>query len=98
MRRSRQTAQLMRLVDDLLDVSRISSGRLELRKEPVDAGDIMRDAVATVRPWSTDPAMNSISKYRAEPVMLEADAARLAQVLANLLNNAARYTPSGGSI
>ena len=95
---SRQAAQLVRLIDDLLDVSRISSGRLELRKAPVALADIMRDAVATVRPLLDRMGHELIVDVPTEPVVLDADAARLAQVLANLLNNAARYTPSGGRI
>ncbi len=95
---SRQAAQLVRLIDDLLDVSRISSGRLELRKAPVALADIMRDAVATVRPLLDRMGHELIVDVPTEPVVLDADAARLAQVLANLLNNAARYTPRGGRI
>ena len=95
---SRQAAQLVRLVDDLLDVSRISSGRLQLRKSRVKLGDIVRDAVAAVRPLMERSGHQLDVAASPEPIALEADAARLTQVLANLLNNAARYTPAGGRI
>jgi two-component system CheB/CheR fusion protein len=95
---SRQAAQLVRLIDDLLDVSRISSGRLQLRKAHVRLADIVRDAVAAVRPMIERAGHQLSIDVPREPIMLEADAARLTQVVANLLNNAARYTPSGGKI
>ncbi len=95
---ARQAAQLVRLIDDLLDVSRISSGRLRLRKAPVLVADIVRDAVATVRPLIDRSSHDLAVTLPGEPIVLEADAARLAQVLANLLNNAARYTPGNGRI
>jgi two-component system CheB/CheR fusion protein len=95
---SRQTGQLVRLIDDLLDVSRISSGRLQLRKARVALADIVRDAVAAVQPL-IDRSRHELSvDLPRERILLDADAARLTQVLANLLNNAARYTPSGGKI
>ena len=95
---SRQAAQLVRLIDDLLDVSRITSGRLQLRKAPVVLGEIVRDAVAAVRPLFDRARHDLKLRVPAEPIVLDADAARLTQVLANLLNNAARYTPPGGRI
>ncbi|HET7608210.1 MAG TPA: ATP-binding protein, partial [Gammaproteobacteria bacterium] len=95
---SRQAAQLVRLIDDLLDVSRISSGRLRLRKTRVKLTDVVRDAVAAVRPMIERSGHQLELEAPREPIMLEADPARLTQVLANLLNNAARYTPSGGKI
>ena len=95
---SRQAAQLVRLIDDLLDVSRISSGRLQLRKSRIKLADIVRDAVAAVRPLIERSGHQLEVDVPREPIVLEADAARLTQVLANLLNNAARYTPAGGKI
>jgi signal transduction histidine kinase/ActR/RegA family two-component response regulator len=95
---ARQAAQLVRLIDDLLDVSRISSGRLQLRKTRVMFSDVVRDAVAAVRPLVDRSGHQLKVEMPREPIMLEADAARLTQVLANLLNNAARYTPAGGKI
>jgi two-component system, chemotaxis family, CheB/CheR fusion protein len=95
---SRQAAQLVRLIDDLLDVSRISSGRLQLRKSRVRLSDIVRDAVAAVRPMIERAGHQLSVDAPREPIVLEADAARLTQVVANLLNNATRYTPAGGKI
>jgi two-component system CheB/CheR fusion protein len=94
----RQTTQLVRLIDDLLDVSRISSGRLRLRKGHVTIADIVRDAVATVRPLIDRAGHELAVVLPSEPLAVDGDAARLTQVLANLLNNAARYTPTGGRI
>ncbi len=95
---SRQAAQLVRLIDDLLDVSRISSGRLQLRKAAVALAGIIRDAVAAVRPLIERSGHQLKVDAPHERIMLYADAARLTQVVANLLNNAARYTPAGGRI
>jgi len=95
---SRQVTHLVRLVDDLLDVSRITQGKITLRKEPVRLSELVAQAVETVRP-SIEPSGHSVSvSLPAEPLQLDADPARLAQVLANLLSNAAKYTPPGGSI
>jgi two-component system CheB/CheR fusion protein len=95
---ARQAAQLVRLIDDLLDVSRISSGRLRLKKSPVAVADIVRDAVGAVRPLLEREGHELLVTVPDEPIVLEADSARLTQVLANLLNNAVRYTPRGGKI
>jgi two-component system CheB/CheR fusion protein len=95
---SRQAAQLVRLIDDLLDVSRIRSGRLRLRKMPVALADVVRDAVAAVRPLIDRSGHELTVQTPPDAVVLDADAARLTQVLANLLNNSARYTPTGGKI
>jgi two-component system CheB/CheR fusion protein len=95
---SRQAAQLVRLIDDLLDVSRIGSGRLQLRKRAVALADIVRDAVAAVRPLLERSKHELAVDVPPEPIMLDADAARLTQVIANVLNNAIRYTPNGGRI
>jgi two-component system CheB/CheR fusion protein len=95
---ARQAAQLVRLIDDLLEVSRVTSGRLRLRKTPVAVPDIVRDAVAAVRPLIDRSGQQLTVLTPTQPILLDADAARLTQVLANLLNNAARYTPSGGQI
>jgi two-component system, chemotaxis family, CheB/CheR fusion protein len=95
---ARQATQLVRLIDDLLDVSRISSGRLRLRKGPVVVADIVRDAVATVRPLIERSGHELVVALPNEPIVLDGDAARLTQVLANLLNNSARYTAGNGRI
>jgi len=95
---NRQVQQMVRLVDDLLDVARISRNRLELRKEQVELESIVRSAVETSRPV-LDAAQNDLSiSLPAEPVLLDADPVRLAQVFSNLLNNAAKYSEPGGHI
>ncbi|HKI01863.1 MAG TPA: ATP-binding protein [Thermoanaerobaculia bacterium] len=94
----RQVRQLSRLIDDLLDVSRITSGRIGLRKEPVDLRTILEHAVQTARPLIDARRHHLAVSYPAEPVWLAADPTRLEQVVANLLNNAAKYTEDGGSL
>jgi PAS domain S-box-containing protein len=94
----RQLEHLVRLVDDLLDVSRITRGRLELRKERVTLASVMKSAIDTSRPL-IEAARHELSIELPErEVYLDADPVRLAQVFANLLNNAARYTDDGGRI
>ena len=89
---------MVRLVDDLLDVSRITRGKIELRPEPVDLAAIVRAAVETGRPL-IDAGRHDLEVALPEtPLTLHADPVRLAQVLGNLLNNAAKYTPRGGRI
>jgi signal transduction histidine kinase len=94
----RQVRQLTRLVDDLLDVSRITQGKIELQRRPVSVIDAVVAAAETLRP-STDPRGQSLTLDLPEtsPVV-SADPARLAQVLENLLSNASKYTDPGGSI
>jgi two-component system CheB/CheR fusion protein len=94
----RQTGQLVRLVDDLLDISRIRGGKLRLRKSLVNLADVVRDAVTAVRPMIERAEHELTILLPHERVMLDADHTRLTQVLANLLNNAARYTPKNGRI
>jgi signal transduction histidine kinase len=94
----RQVALMARLIDDLLDVSRITRGRVELRKELVDLARVAADALETARPLLQERGHQLETALPEEPVRLEADPARLAQVLANLLNNAAKYTEPGGRI
>jgi two-component system CheB/CheR fusion protein len=93
-----QTRQLVRLVDDLLDVSRITSGKITLRKERVELASAMRNAVDAARPLIEEAGHELIVALPPRPIFLEADPARLAQILSNLLTNAARYTPDGGRI
>jgi signal transduction histidine kinase/DNA-binding response OmpR family regulator len=95
---ARQVDQLVRLVDDLLDVSRIMRGRIELRKEPVELASVIARAIETVRPLIDAQSQRLIVTTPADPVWLDADALRLAQVVANLLNNAAKYTEKAGQI
>lgn len=94
----RQLAHLVRLIDDLLDVSRVSQGKIELRKEKVAAADVVRAAIEASRPF-IDAAGHSLAvDVSSQPLWLDADLTRLSQVVANLLNNAAKYTPHGGHI
>lgn len=94
----RQTAQLTRLVDDLLDVARISTGKIALRRAPLDYRDVVRASVEASLPEMTARAQRFALDMADEALPVAGDAARLIQVLQNLLNNAARYTPEGGTI
>jgi two-component system CheB/CheR fusion protein len=94
----RQVRQLVRMVDDLLEASRISGGRLRLRKGPTLLSDVVRDAVSATTLLIDQAKQRLTVDVPDEPVLLDADAARLTQVLSNLLSNASRYTPSGGHI
>ena len=94
----RQVGQLARLVDDLLDVSRISTGKIELKKEPTNLVHIVNAAVEVSRPH-IEAAHHKLSiSFPDGPTSLVADPARLTQVFSNLLNNAAKYTRRGGRI
>jgi PAS domain S-box-containing protein len=95
---SRQTDQMTRLVDDLLDVSRITRGKIELRKQRVELRSVINDAVEASRPLIEQCGHTLAVELPTEPLTLEADPTRLAQVLLNLLNNAAKYTERGGHI
>ncbi len=90
--------QLVRLIDDLLDVSRITQGRLELRKEKLDLAVSMRMAVETSRPLIQSRQHTLHVSAQPETFFVDADATRIAQVFANLLNNSAKYSPPGSSI
>jgi PAS domain S-box-containing protein len=94
----RQVRYMARLMDDLLDVSRITHGKLELRKERIDLASIVQGAVETSRPLIEERGQRLTVELPAEPVWLEADPVRLAQVFANLLNNAAKYSDHGRDI
>jgi signal transduction histidine kinase/ActR/RegA family two-component response regulator len=94
----RQVNQMVRLVDDLLEISRITRGKIELKVEPVELRAVLESAVETCRP-SIEAAGHSFAVSLPEgPVLLHADPVRLAQVFTNLLNNACKYTDAGGSI
>jgi signal transduction histidine kinase len=95
---ARQVAHLVRLVDDLLDVSRITLGKIRLALEPIDAAQVVHAAVEISRPLIEEGGHQLSISAPEGPLTIEGDRARLAQVLANLLNNAAKYTPRGGSI
>ena len=94
----RQTAQLVRLVEDLLDVSRITRGVVSLRKEVLDAATVIRRAAETVDPLMEQRRHDLKVCLPKEPLWLEGDAARLEQVVANLLTNSAKYTEPGGRV
>jgi signal transduction histidine kinase len=94
----RQSQHLARLVDDLLDISRISSGKIELRKAPVAIQEIVDTAISTSRPILDERRHQLQVTLPEQPLTVCGDTVRLVQVLANLLNNAARYTPDGGAV
>ncbi len=94
----RQGQHLARLVDDLLDLSRITHGKIELRREPVDLAAVLTDAVQEVRSQVEDRGHDLAIELDRGPLVVEGDPTRLAQVVANLLSNADRYTPPGGRI
>lgn len=94
----RQLSQLVRLVDDLLDVSRISRSKIELRKERVELQALVRQAVETSSALVDHYGHRLELSMPAPPLYVFADPARIAQVFSNLLNNAAKYTPPGGRI
>jgi PAS domain S-box-containing protein len=94
----RQVGYMVRLVDDLLEISRVTRGTIELRKESVDLAVVIQNAVEMSRP-AIDAAGHQLAiSIHPEPMTLEADAVRLTQVISNLLNNAAKYTSQGGQI
>src|SRR5262249_52047952 len=91
----RQVQHLVRLVDDLLDLSRITRGKIRLQTEPVDAASVVGRAVETCRPLIESRRHQLQVSLPNDPLRVEADLVRLAQVLGNLLNNAAKYTEDG---
>jgi len=94
----RQLSHLVRLVDDLLDVSRVSQGKVELRKEQIALGDLLKTAVEASNPLISAGRHELTLDLPEAEVWLDADLTRLSQVVSNLLNNAAKYTPEGGRI
>ena len=94
----RQLRQLVRLVNDLLDVSRITTGKMTLKKERIDLADVVKSALEASRPLIESRGHLLDVVLPAEPVTLYADATRVAQVFLNLLNNAAKFTEPGGTI
>jgi two-component system CheB/CheR fusion protein len=94
----RQVGHMTRLIDDLLDVSRISQGKIQLRKEPVDLATVVTRAVEATRPLIDEKGHHLAVALPGLPVSLEGDSTRLEQVISNLLNNAAKYTEPGGRI
>ncbi|HKI01996.1 MAG TPA: sensor histidine kinase [Thermoanaerobaculia bacterium] len=94
----RQIQHLVRLVDDLLDVSRITRGKVELRRGPLDLGEVVRHAVDTTRPLADAKEQRLRLELPAEPLPLDGDGTRLEQVFSNLLRNAIKFTEAGGLI
>lgn len=94
----RQVNHLIRLVDDLMEVSRITRGRVELRKERTDVRSVVESAIETSRPLIDATGHRLEVDLPAEPLSLDADPMRLAQAITNLLNNAAKFTDAGGRI
>jgi CheY-like chemotaxis protein len=94
----RQVNHLVRLVDDLLEMSRISRGTFELRKERVALGSIVQNAIETSDPLIQSAGHKLTLSMPEEPLWVDGDPVRLAQILANVLNNAAKYTEAGGDI
>lgn len=94
----RQVRQMVRLVDDLLDLTRIARGKLDLRRTLFDVAQAVTQAVQTVRPLLESQGHQLSVELPAEPIYLEADETRIVQALVNLLNNAGKYTERGGQI
>ena len=94
----RQVKHLVTMVDDLLDVSRVTRGKLELRKVPIELAEIVAQAIETASPLLEQHRHALSVEVPQHGLVVDADPARLAQVVANLLTNAAKYTPNGGSV
>ena len=94
----RQIAHMVRLIDDLVDVSRISRGMIELRRERVDLAAVLNNAVEASRPLLDQYGHTFTLKLPGEPLFVDGDPVRLGQIFSNLLHNAAKYTGKGGRI
>jgi signal transduction histidine kinase/ActR/RegA family two-component response regulator len=94
----RQVGHLVRLVDDLMEVSRITRGRVELRVEPIEVAAIIRNAVEASRPLIDQGRHLLAISIPPEPLIIDGDAVRLSQIVSNLLNNAAKYMAENGQI
>jgi PAS domain S-box-containing protein len=95
---ARQVKHMVELVDDLLDVSRVTRGLVELEREPVDLASVVHSAIEQARPLIEKKDHTLATRLDAARVCVVGDRKRLVQVMANLLNNAAKYTPEGGAI
>jgi CheY-like chemotaxis protein len=95
---SRQIRHLARLVDDLLDVSRISSGKITIDRRPLDLREVAERSIATLRATGSAKQHEIVASMGPDPLVVEGDASRLEQVLGNMLDNAVKYTPAGGRI
>jgi PAS domain S-box-containing protein len=94
----RQTSHLGRLVDDLLDMGRITTGKIDLRMTRVDVSEIVARSIELVHPFTDERAQNVVSKLPSEPVHVMGDITRLVQVVQNLLNNASKFSPRASTI
>jgi signal transduction histidine kinase/ActR/RegA family two-component response regulator len=94
----RQIAQLVRLIDDLMDISRISRGHLTLQRQPTDLRTIIDSAVETAQPQLSAAGVSLSTELPEQPCLLDVDATRIAQIFLNLLTNAAKFTPAGGGV
>ena len=94
----RQVQSMSRLIDDLMDVSRIDQGKIELRRERVELSTVLRDAIETTRPVIDEFGHELVVNFPEQSMPLDVDPARLAQAFMNLLNNAAKYMDRGGRI
>jgi CheY-like chemotaxis protein/two-component sensor histidine kinase len=94
----RQVHQIVRLVDDLMDVSRIGQGKIELRKGRIELAASVNHAVEAARPYCEERDQALVVALPPQPIYLHADPARLAQIVGNLLNNASKFTARGGHI
>ncbi|NRF68185.1 response regulator [Aquincola sp. S2] len=94
----RQLRQMVRLIDDLLDVSRVTTGKLSLHAERIDLVAVLRAAIELAEPLARQHQLRLAAQLPPHPCTMHGDAARLSQVFSNLLNNACRYTPAGGQI
>jgi len=94
----RQVGQIVRLVEDLFDISRVGQDKLSIRRVPVDLGSVIHHAVEASAPILEGAGVTYQARLSSNPIYVEADAARLAQVVGNILNNAAKFTPRGGTV
>ena len=94
----RQVRQMTRIVDDLLDISRITSGKIKLQRKPLEVATIISAAVEMSRPLIEARQHRFEVSVPSEPLRVDADLTRMAQVVTNLLNNAAKYTEPGGVV
>lgn len=92
---ARQVDHITRLIDDLLDIERVNSGKIRLHRQPLDLAEVVRRAADT---FATDTRLDRHIDVRTEPAWVDGDAVRIEQVLTNLLSNAVKYTPPGGQI
>ena len=94
----RQVGQMVHLIDDLLDLSRINRGKINLRRERIELAGAIAQAIETSRPFIDQAGHELLVEVPPSPIYLDADLTRLTQVFSNLLNNAAKFTERGGQV